>query len=124
MTLGAGQSRTYVTYYGLAQLDIDLRPPLALGVSAPATLDALTSSYSPNPFEIVATVFNNGTATATDVQLTLNLTGTTGLTLTGGLLTQSIGDVAIGQDVKLLGAFLPIHKVVKPLFHMRLSSRH
>lgn len=98
MTLGAGQSRTYVTYYGLAQLDIDLRPPLALGVSAPATLDALTSSYSPNPFEIVATVFNNGTATATDVQLTLNLTGTTGLTLTGGLLTQSIGDVAIGQE--------------------------
>jgi hypothetical protein len=94
--LNPGESRTYVTYYGLAEVNIDLEPPLALGVSGPAALSVVDGQYSPNPFDVVATVFNNGTATATDVHLTLSLPA--GLSLASGSLDQAIGDLAVGQE--------------------------
>ena len=87
-----------MTYYGLSALNVDLRPPLALGVSGPATLSVDGTAYTPNPFDITATVFNNGTAPATNVQLTLNLTATAGLTLVSGVQTQAIGDLAVGAE--------------------------
>jgi hypothetical protein len=70
--LDPGVSNTYVTYYGLAALNVDLSPPLALGVSGPATLIVDGNGYTPNAFDITATVFNNGTAPATEVLMTLN----------------------------------------------------
>lgn len=92
--------RTYATLYGLAQVTADLRPPLALNVDSPATLSVVNNQYSPNPFTVVATVLNNGTATATNVQLTLNLPA--GLSLVNGSLTQSIGDLPVGQEQQLV----------------------
>jgi hypothetical protein len=78
----------------------DLTPPLALSVDGPATLSTTNGQYSPNPFSVVATVLNNGTAPANNVQLTLNLTGTAGLSLTAGSpsLTQSLGDLPVGAE--------------------------
>jgi hypothetical protein len=60
--LAAGGSRTYVTYYGLSTVDVNLEPPLALGVSAPVALSVVNNQYSPNPFDVLATVLNNGNA--------------------------------------------------------------
>ncbi|MCC6615151.1 MAG: fasciclin domain-containing protein [Anaerolineae bacterium] len=90
--LAPGESRTYATHYGLGEVTVDLQPPLALGVSGPESVEAGSSEA----FSIVATVFNNGTATATNVQLTLNLP--VGLTLASGSAAQAIGDLAVGQE--------------------------
>jgi len=90
------ENRTYATLYGLAQLHADLTPPLALGITAPATLSVINNAYSPNPFSITATVFNNGSATAENVELTLNLPE--GLSLASGTPMQYIGDFAVGQE--------------------------
>lgn len=98
VTLAPGESRTYATLYGLAQITADLRPPLALGIDAPATLSVEGGQYAPNPFDVVATVYNNGTSAATDVHLTLELAGAPGLSLASGTLTQSIGNLAVGQE--------------------------
>lgn len=96
ITLAPGASRTYTTFYGLAELDVDLLPPLALGVSGPAELSVIGGQYSPNPFNVVATIFNNGNATATDVEVTVNLPA--GLSLESGSLTQSIGNLPVGEE--------------------------
>lgn len=95
-TLAPGESRTYVTAFGLGQLLTDLTPPLALGVSAPSTLTVDNNAYSPNPFTVTATVLNNGTATATNVALSINLPA--GLSLDSGNTTLSVGDLAVGQQ--------------------------
>lgn len=95
-SLEPGAVRTYSTVYGLAELTGDLQPPLALGVTGPATLSVVNGSYSPNPFDVTATLLNNGTAAATNVQLTLNLPD--GLTLATGSATQVLGDLAVGQE--------------------------
>ncbi len=91
--LPPGGSRTYTTYYGLADVTVDLTPPLALGLSGPAALTADGQAYSPNPFTVTATVANSGTVTATDVRLTLNLPA--GLH-TSDPTTVAIGDLAAG----------------------------
>ncbi len=82
-SLGQGESRTYVTYYGLGNLTADLLPPLALAVSGPTELSIVNEQYSPNPFEVVATVLNNdlNAAAVDDVQLTLSVPP--GLTIQG-----------------------------------------
>ncbi|MEP6743710.1 MAG: CHAP domain-containing protein, partial [bacterium] len=94
--LAPASSRTYTTFYGLAELQVNLLPPLALGVTGPATLSIISGQYSPNPFDVVATVLNNGTATATNVRLTLNLP--TGLSLAAGSATQALGDLEVGKE--------------------------
>lgn len=94
--LAPGASRAYVTFYGLAQVEVNLQPPLALGVSGPATLAIVNGQYSPNPFDVVATVLNNGNATATNIGLTLNLPA--GLSLAAGSTTQALGDLQVGQE--------------------------
>ncbi len=95
-SLGAAATSTYINYIGLAQLNVDLNPPLALGVNAPAALDNVNGAYSPNPFNVTATVFNNGAATATGVQLSIALPA--GLTLAAGDAAQSVGDLNVGQE--------------------------
>jgi|GEM_PF-2139092 len=95
-SLAAGASRTVTTFYGLANLQVDLLPPLALGVSAPATLSVVNGQYSPNPFDVTATVFNNGNGAANGVALTLNLPA--GLSLASGSATQTVGDLPAGQE--------------------------
>jgi hypothetical protein len=97
--LAPGASRTYVTYYGLGNVTADVQPPLALAVSGPAALSILDGQYTPNPFEVVATVRNNSenTVAVNNVQLTLNLPA--GLTLQGDAAF-SVGTLQPGQEVQ------------------------
>jgi PKD repeat protein len=54
------------------------------------------NGYSPNPFDIVATVLNNGTAPAIDTSLILEFPA--GLSLVEGDALQTIGDLSVGQE--------------------------
>jgi uncharacterized repeat protein (TIGR01451 family) len=94
--LAPNASRTYTTFYGIGDIQVDLQPPLALGLTSPATLSVVNDQYSPNPFDVLATVLNNGTVTATNVQLAISLPN--GLTLTSGTATQTVGDMPAGQE--------------------------
>ncbi len=71
-------------------------PEITLDLPAPTSLAIVNNQYSPNPFDVTATVLNDGTASATNVQL--NLTLPIGLTLASGTATQSIGDLAVRQE--------------------------
>jgi len=71
--LAPGSSRTYVTYYGLANVTVDLTPPIALGLTGPASLAVAGTNYSPNPFSVVATVSDDGTAPVDGATITLHL---------------------------------------------------
>ncbi len=95
-SLAPGESRTYTTFYGLSALQVDTSPPLALGLSGPATLTVVNNAYSPDPFDVVATIYNNGGGAASNVQLTLNLPN--GLGLAGGTAVVPLGQMAVGQE--------------------------
>ena len=95
--LAPGQSRTYVSSYGLGASNVDLRPPLALGVYGPSQLNVVGGNYSPNPFDVTAWVSDVGTGAASNVKATIKLS--TGLQLaSGALTTQNLGALAVNQE--------------------------
>lgn len=69
----ADGSRAVTTYYGLSDVTVDLSPPVALGVTGPAALTAVSGGYSPSPFTVTATVSDSGAGPADGVVTTLNL---------------------------------------------------
>ncbi|MFN8496429.1 MAG: kelch repeat-containing protein [Anaerolineae bacterium] len=72
---------------------------LSVSVAGPASLNLTTGRYVPNPFDVVATVQNTGSTTATDVQVTLYLPK--GLSLASGTALQSIATLAAGGQQQL-----------------------
>jgi hypothetical protein len=97
--LAPGASRTFVTYYGLADVTVDLTPPLALGLTGPASLTAAGTGYSPHPFSVVATVSDDGTAPVDGASVTLHLPA--GLH-TADPATVSLGTVSPGDPEQLV----------------------
>ena len=97
--LAPGSSRTYVTYYGLANVTVDLTPPIALGLTGPASLTVDGSNYSPNPFTVVATVSDDGITPVDGATITLNLP--TGLH-TSDPTTVSLGTLNPGDPEQLV----------------------
>jgi len=89
-----GASRTYVTYYGLADVTVDLTPPIALGLTGPVSLTVAGNSYSPNPFTVVATASDDGTSPVAGASLALILPA--GLHTTDPL-TVSLGTINPGS---------------------------
>ncbi|MGH9840182.1 MAG: Ig-like domain-containing protein, partial [Blastocatellia bacterium] len=77
-------------------VQVDPTGPLALGLSGPASLAVVNNQYSPNPFDITATIQNTGVNSLTNVQLTLNLPPDLGLA--GGTATVTIGNLPAGQE--------------------------
>ena len=94
--LAPGASRTYVTYYGLGNVTVVSGPDLGIGLVSPASLALSGCVYDPNPFSVVATAVNNGTATATGVTATIALPA--GLSLASGTAAQAIADLAPGAS--------------------------
>lgn len=100
--LAPGETRTVSTIYGLSTFNADLRPPLALAVSAPQRLSVVGYQYGGNPFSVIGTLLNNGTATAENVQVTLDLTQSPELQLAAGSsATQIIGQLTVGAQTQV-----------------------
>lgn len=72
------------------------RPNLSLNVVAPQSLTLINGQYSPNPFNVVATVRNNGNARANGVVITITLPPD--LTLTTATPFISLGNLLPGQE--------------------------
>ena len=97
--LAPGQSRTYVSSYGLGASDADLTPPLALGVYGPSQLNVVAGAYSPNPFDVDAWVSDVGTGRASNVTATIALSS--GLQLAAGeVATQNLGVLEVGAETQ------------------------
>ncbi len=62
-----GQVREYVTYYGLSQLEGDLRPPVAASVYSDTLLNFNGMKYSPDPISVIAYLQNISDTTAKNV---------------------------------------------------------
>ena len=87
-TLQPGQSRRYVTYYGLGAAAVDYDPPYALAAYAPASLSVaegddpatpevesyyLTDASGSSVFEVVAAIDNFGTSPLPSATARINL---------------------------------------------------
>lgn len=71
--LAPGETREYVTYYGLSDLSEDFRAPLVLGVYSEAELEEHDGKYMPNPFPVNAYIENIGIGAAEAVSVKLEL---------------------------------------------------
>lgn len=72
-SLAPGETREYVTYYGMSEFSEDLSLPLALSVYSDSCIDAVGGKYMPNPVDITAYIQNISGITAEDVAVRLEL---------------------------------------------------
>jgi hypothetical protein len=95
IALAPGQVRTLGVAYGLSVLDLDLNPPIAVGVVAPGSLDVVGHRYQPNPVGISAFLQNSldGAEPRTGVFAEIDLPE--GMTLVGDNARQEIGNMAV-----------------------------
>lgn len=91
-TLAPGESRDYVTYYGLGTVS----GTADLSVTGPASLTPVVGGWSPNPFDVTTYVANNTGADMNNVDVTLSLPS--GLALAGGeTATHTIASIPAGS---------------------------
>ncbi|MDC0706643.1 MULTISPECIES: OmpL47-type beta-barrel domain-containing protein [Priestia] len=96
-SLAPGESKDFVTYYGLSSFTQDLRPPLGLSVTGDTNVKANGDSYSPNPFTITAYVNNVGNGDAKNVVANINLPK--GLHLVDeDKASTELGNLTVGQE--------------------------
>jgi hypothetical protein len=74
-------------------------PDLGIGIVSPSSLSLNGCAYDPNPFDVVATVRNNGDTTATGAAATISLPA--GLSLVSGSASQTVGDLAPGASAEV-----------------------
>jgi len=95
-----GQTVEFVTYYGLGGIEIDIQPPLVVGLSAPKGLVFLNGTATGNPFSLSVYLSNSSpgvTQTAVGITTTLNLPS--GLALPAGeTATHNIPNMPIGAE--------------------------
>ena len=94
--LAPGESREYITYYGLSEFSEDLSLPLALSVYSDSSISVAGGKYIPDPVDVTAYVQNVSGNTADDVSVRIELPE--GLKLADGSeKVQYIGTMAAGQ---------------------------
>ncbi len=98
--LQPGETKEFVTYYGLGGIDVDIQPPLVAGLSAPTGLVFLNGTSNSNPFTLAVYLSNSSpgvTQTAVGVTTTLNLPA--GLALPSGeTAVHAIPNMPIGAE--------------------------
>lgn len=93
--IAPGESREYVTYYGLSELSQNLSSPLILSAYSEAELEEQQGDYLPNPFPVNAYIENIGQETAKAASVSLELPK--GLQFVGGSVSNiALGDIAVG----------------------------
>lgn len=95
VTVAPGQSREFVTFYGLGSLSGNAD----LSITGPAVLDVIDGDWSPNPFTITAYVANNTYQTMTNVPVSLSLPA--GLSLQTGADIQVIPAINPGETMQV-----------------------
>ncbi|NLA57922.1 MAG: cellulosome anchor protein [Firmicutes bacterium] len=96
VTLGPGESVTWVTYYGLGGITI-APGKLSLGVTSPAVISH--AADGPTRFPVVAYLENSGEGEARDVRIAIELPS--GLSLVSGQQSASLGNLDVGESVQL-----------------------
>ena len=98
--LAPGESREYVTYYGLSEFSEDLSLPLALSVYSDSSINVVGNRYIPDPVDVTAYVQNVSQNTAEDVSVRIELPE--GLCLADGSEeVQHIGTMTPNQLLQL-----------------------
>lgn len=102
--LAPGESREYVTHYGVSEFNQDLTPPLGLTVAGASFVDANKDpntgkvGYIPNPFTVYGYILNNGGVSATNVKAKIHLPP--GLKLKAGEQQEvNIGTLGANQEM-------------------------
>jgi hypothetical protein len=107
-SLAPGESRTYVTYYGLGDVSI-ADGSLLLGVTSPA--EVVANKVNPKPFEIIAYIENNADERALQVAATLRLPQ--GLKLVSGQNPRKeLGNILPGRGTQVLWNVIPTGEVI------------
>lgn len=72
-TLQPGESKTYVTYYGLSDFMQDLSGDIGLTLNRIPSIEATTSGYYPNPIAVTGYIINNGNTTLNNIKAKITL---------------------------------------------------
>ena len=92
-----GETREYVTYYGLSEFQQDLTGSLAVSLTGANNITVENNSYNPNPFTVTTYVSNTGNGTANNVKANIILPS--GLKLAEGETAEkNIGSLASRQE--------------------------
>lgn len=83
----------------LSNADVNMRPPLALSVSAPVEISIENNKYDPNPFEITAYIQNIGDGEAENVLITLDTFSD--LELIEGSPIVNLGFISVDEQVSV-----------------------
>jgi hypothetical protein len=102
--MNAGDKKTYITYYGLGQMQVVTQGNFTVALSS---YDALTrdsnDALSPNPFQITSYIQNSGNGPITGAAAALTLPAGLELetTVPAQTLNRTIGTLAAGAQVQL-----------------------
>ncbi len=96
VTVGPGQTVTYVSHYGMGGITI-APGKLSLGVTAPAQVVARTES--PEEFSVIAYVENSGEGKALDVAAIITLPN--GFELVDGSSVKTLGDIEVNASAQV-----------------------
>jgi len=102
VSLNPGESKDFVTYYGLGGMDIDLQPPLVTALTAPNSIILLNGESTGNPFTLTVYLSNTSpgvTQTARGVATILTLPD--GLELASGESARhDLPDLDVGVETQ------------------------
>jgi hypothetical protein len=102
VTLGPGQSRTVVTYYGLGEVTIEPTGPMVAGLTAPSSLAVVDCNLDPNPFVVSLFLQNPSTAGINRTDVTATIALPVGLVLAAGeTATKNVGNIELGQSAQV-----------------------
>ncbi len=91
-SIAPGETKEYITYYGLGDFSDDLSYPLTLSVYSDSKVEAINDKYVPNPIDITAYIQNISEIDAEEVSVEIELPD--GLELASGGNTINIGTLA------------------------------
>jgi pimeloyl-ACP methyl ester carboxylesterase len=124
-SMAPGESREYVTHYGLSDLVQDLRPPVTLSITGPQKIQLDSNgAYTPNPSTVTAYFQNIGTAPAEGVSLELQSPFAVMRLSNGQSRTINVGRLLPGEtrQVSWQVDFVPQSKTASHSYGVKLTS--
>ncbi len=100
--INAGETKTYITHYGLSELVQDVQPPLAISLYGDSTVSIVDGKYTPDTVNVTAYIQNIGNGVAKNAYILITSTGS-GLELEGNSDYEKVelGNIAPGQEKQI-----------------------